>query len=128
MAAHEVFVAIGFALAHGLSGVLDMPDGDLHLEQGLMTWDGTFYRVITTGWYSGAEVPAEAVRFFPGYPALGRVFELRSSATPTWRCCSWRTPPPSWLRCCSGSSRWRAPATRGRRPLRGCWVSFRPRT
>lgn len=72
----RVFVAIGFALAHGLSGVLDMPDGDLHLEQGLMTWDGTFYRVITTGWYSGAEVPAEAVRFFPGYPALGRVFEF----------------------------------------------------
>lgn len=69
-------VGAGFLLAHALSGTLGLPDGRLHLDQGLMTWDGTFYRVITQGWYSGTEVPAEAVRFFPGYPALGRLAEV----------------------------------------------------
>lgn len=69
-------VGAGFLIAHALSGTVALPDGRLHLDQGLMTWDGTFYRVITQGWYSGAEVPTEAVRFFPGYPALGRVAEV----------------------------------------------------
>lgn len=69
-------VGAGFLLAHALSGTLDMPDGRLHLDQGLMTWDGTYYRVITEGWYSGTAVPADAVRFFPGYPALGRLVEV----------------------------------------------------
>lgn len=73
--AARVAVGIGFLLAHGLSGSVALPDGRLHLDQGLMTWDGTFYRVITRGWYSGSEVPTDAVRFFPGYPAIGRVFE-----------------------------------------------------
>ena len=72
----RVAVALGFAVAHGLSGTVAMPEGRLHLDQGLMTWDGTFYRVITSGWYSGPEVPAEAVRFFPGYPAAGRLVEF----------------------------------------------------
>lgn len=71
--AARIAVAAGFVLAHLLSGTVDLPDGRLHLDQGLMTWDGTFYRVITEGWYSAAEVPAEAVRFFPAYPALARV-------------------------------------------------------
>lgn len=69
-------VGAGFLLAHALSGTLGLPQGRLHLDEGLMTWDGTFYRVITQGWYSGTEVPAEAVRFFPGYPALGRLAEV----------------------------------------------------
>ncbi len=72
----RVAVTLGFLLAHGLSGTLSMPDGRLHLNQGLMTWDGTFYRVITRGWYGGTEVPAEAVRFFPGYPGIGRIGEV----------------------------------------------------
>jgi hypothetical protein len=72
----RVAVGAGFLLAHLLSGTLGLPDGRLHLDEGLMTWDGTFYRVITQGWYSGTEVPAEAVRFFPGFPALGRLADL----------------------------------------------------
>ncbi len=71
--AARVAVAMGFVLAHLLSGSVDLPDGRLHLDQGLMTWDGTFYRAIAQGWYGGARVPEEAARFFPGYPALARL-------------------------------------------------------
>ncbi len=73
--AARIAVAAGFALAHGLSGVVHLPDGRLHLDEGLMTWDGTFYRVITQGWYSSASTAEDPARFFPGYPALGRVVE-----------------------------------------------------
>ncbi|MCZ7630691.1 MAG: hypothetical protein M5U19_17385 [Microthrixaceae bacterium] len=72
----RVAVGVGFALAHLLSGSVGLPHGRLHLDQGLMTWDGTFYRVIAQGWYSGTDVPEEAVRFFPAYPALGRLAEF----------------------------------------------------
>ena len=65
-------VGLGYLLARGLSGRVDLPDGRLHLDQGLMTWDGTFYRVITDGWYSGAGTGEDPSRFFPGYPALAR--------------------------------------------------------
>ena len=64
-------VAAGFAVAHLLSGRVTMPDGRLHLTEGLLTWDAGFYRVLATGWYRGA--PAEGARFFPLYPAVGRV-------------------------------------------------------
>ncbi|MCP4435448.1 MAG: hypothetical protein GY812_08135 [Actinomycetia bacterium] len=73
--AARLAVAAGFVSAHLLSGRVDMPDGRLHLDEGLLTWDGTFYRVITEGWYAGPEVPTDAVRFFPGYPALARALE-----------------------------------------------------
>lgn len=65
-------VALGYLLARALSGRVDLPDGRLHIEQGLMTWDGTFYRVITEGWYSGAGTAEDPSRFFPGYPAVAR--------------------------------------------------------
>lgn len=66
-------VAVGFLVAHGLSGTVHLPDGRLHLDQGLMTWDATYYKVIAEGWYGGAATPHDAVRFFPAYPGLARV-------------------------------------------------------
>lgn len=64
-------VALGFVVAHLLSGSVRLPDGRLHLDEGLLTWDGTYYRVLASAGYgSGVE---GAGRFFPLYPTLGRV-------------------------------------------------------
>lgn len=70
--AARVAVAAGFVVAHLLSGRVRMPYGRLHLDLGLMAWDGTFYRVITQEWYSGAGTVEDPSRFFPAYPALAR--------------------------------------------------------
>lgn len=43
--------------------------GRLHVDQGLMTWDATYYWSIAHHGYGGS--PADAVRFFPLYPLLG---------------------------------------------------------
>ena len=67
----RVCVAIGFVVAHLLSGSVRLPDGRLHLREGLLTWDGTFYRVLAERGY-GAGVSG-AGRFFPLYPTLGKV-------------------------------------------------------
>ena len=64
-------VAVGFVVAHLLSGSVRLPDGRLHLQEGLLTWDGTYYRVLAEGGY-GAGVEG-AGRFFPLYPAVGTV-------------------------------------------------------
>jgi hypothetical protein len=67
----RVCVALGFVVAHLLSGSVRLPDGRLHLTEGLLTWDGTYYRVLaTTGYGSGVE---GAGRFFPLYPTIGKV-------------------------------------------------------
>lgn len=41
----------------------------LHVDQGLMTWDATYYWSIAHHGYGGS--PGDAVRFFPLYPLLG---------------------------------------------------------
>ena len=69
----RVAVAFGYLLARLLSGSVDLPDGRLHLDEGLMTYDGTFYRLIAQGWYDNPALPEEGIRFFPGYPGLARV-------------------------------------------------------
>ena len=64
-------VALGFVVAHLLSGSVRLPDGRLHLDEGLLTWDGTYYRVLASAGYgSGVE---GAGRFFPLYPTIGKV-------------------------------------------------------
>lgn len=68
-------VATGVVVAHSLASQVEMPDGRLHLDQGLLTWDGTYYRVLAEGWYAGAATPEDATRFFPAYPALARVLD-----------------------------------------------------
>lgn len=42
------------------------------IKEGLFAWDGTFYRAIAQDGYDG--VDQEALRFFPLYPLLGRIF------------------------------------------------------
>jgi hypothetical protein len=53
-----------------VSGHVSLPDGRVHLDQGLLTWDGTFYRALAVGWYDASST--ESARFFPLYPAVGR--------------------------------------------------------
>lgn len=63
-------MSLGWFSANALADRLHTPNGDLHLSQGLVTWDGTFYEVIARSWYSPGW---EGARFFPIYPAVGRV-------------------------------------------------------
>lgn len=66
--ASRALVAITFALAHVVGA--DDAKGRLTLDQGLLSWDGDWYRQIAESGYEGA---AEgAIRYFPAYPLLGR--------------------------------------------------------
>jgi hypothetical protein len=67
----RVAVALGFLVAHGAVDALRPGAPPLPLEQGLVAWDGAFYRDIATLGYDG--VREEALRFFPLFPLLGRV-------------------------------------------------------
>ena len=63
-------VALGFLAAHGAVDALRPGEPPLALDQGLVAWDGAFYRDIATVGYG--ELPEEALRFFPLFPLLGR--------------------------------------------------------
>jgi len=67
----RVCVGFGFVLANLLARRVELPDGRLHLREGLLTWDGSFYRLIAEVGYNGAT--SESARFFPLYPSFGRV-------------------------------------------------------
>ncbi|MEZ5320901.1 MAG: hypothetical protein R2698_02250 [Microthrixaceae bacterium] len=64
-------VACGFVLAHLLDGHVRDVGGSLHLRQGLLTWDGTHYALLTEVGFGRAQ--AESLRFFPLYPLLAKV-------------------------------------------------------
>ncbi len=66
----RVAVGLGFLAAHGAVDALRPGSPPLALRQGLVAWDGAFYRDIATIGYS--ELPEEALRFFPLFPLLGR--------------------------------------------------------
>ncbi|MFN8052279.1 MAG: hypothetical protein U0Q22_12615 [Acidimicrobiales bacterium] len=66
----RVLVALGLWVAHALSGQVHLPLGRVHLDQGLVTWDGDAYRAIAEHGYG--RVAPDLVRFFPLYPEAGR--------------------------------------------------------
>jgi hypothetical protein len=68
--AARVLVALAWWVAPVL--VADARPGatTVPLQQGLFAWDGAFYRAIAEQGYGA--LPAEAIRFFPGYPLAGR--------------------------------------------------------
>lgn len=66
----RVAAALGYWAAQLLDGRVSLPDGRLHLTQGLLTWDAAIYRSIADEGY--AALPREVVRFFPLHPLLGR--------------------------------------------------------
>jgi hypothetical protein len=70
--AARICVATAFVLSDLVAGYLRAnPTRRLHLDQGLITWDGTFYWHIAHGGYGS--LPREALRFFPLYPLAARV-------------------------------------------------------
>lgn len=51
------------------------------LDEGLLAWDGTWYQGIADGGYGAS---AEALRFFPLYPLLGRGLGLVLAGSTSW--------------------------------------------
>ncbi len=79
-------VAAGYAAAQSAASYSGIDSMWTHLREGLVTWDGTFYRTIAEHGYSmGTTGLAEdnPLRFFPLYPLLARglsLFTLGSAA------------------------------------------------
>ncbi len=67
----RVLVVVAFVVADAIAVEQALDPRPLHLDQGLITWDGDFYEQLARSGY--AQVPFEAVRFFPLFPALGWV-------------------------------------------------------
>ena len=67
----RVAVGLGFLAAHGAVDALRPGQPPLALDQGLVAWDGAFYRDIATVGYE--RLPEEALRFFPLFPLLGKL-------------------------------------------------------
>lgn len=67
----RVAVGMGFLVAHGAVDSLRPGAAPTPLAQGLLAWDGAFYRDIATVGYQA--LPEEALRFFPLFPLLGRL-------------------------------------------------------
>jgi hypothetical protein len=72
-------VAAGYAAAQSAASNSGVDAMWTHLREGLVTWDGTFYRTIAAHGYSmGPTGLAEdnPLRFFPLYPLLARALSL----------------------------------------------------
>jgi hypothetical protein len=66
----RLLVAAGFVVALAAADTLVPGVRPVQLDEGLLSWDGTFYQGIAErGYASLADAP---VRFFPLYPLLGR--------------------------------------------------------
>ncbi len=55
-------------------GHFEQNDPPVQLDQGLLAWDGSWYRALVDFGYEG--VSAEGIRFFPGYIFVGRLVDL----------------------------------------------------
>jgi hypothetical protein len=71
--AARVLVATGYVLAVVISNRL-LTARPEQLDNGLLAWDGTWYRDLATSGYHG--VPTNGVRFFPLFPLLGRLLAV----------------------------------------------------
>jgi hypothetical protein len=69
----RVLVAMAWILVRVIVDDLDQPRPQ-QLDEGLLAWDGTFYRDIAADGYGS--LPEEALRFFPLFPVLGRVVSV----------------------------------------------------
>ena len=65
----RILIAIAFVVADAIAVEQGLSPRPLHLDEGLVTWDGDFYEQLARSGYE--QVPFEAVRFLPLYPALG---------------------------------------------------------
>lgn len=69
----RLLLAVSFLAAHLSSDRLRGPgvEQPAPLREGLFAWDGGWYRAIAERGYRA--LPAEASRFFPGFPMVGRI-------------------------------------------------------
>jgi len=70
----RVLVLIGYCPAFAMSDRLVPGARPNQLTEGLIAWDGTWYRDIAAHGYSA--LPQEALRFFPLFPLSGRVLSV----------------------------------------------------
>jgi len=68
--AARALVAIAFVLSVELLDHWSPGGRTNQMDEGLLAWDGTFYRDIAADGYQS--LPLEALRFFPLFPLLGR--------------------------------------------------------
>ncbi|MGZ4715343.1 MAG: hypothetical protein ACXWCB_01450 [Acidimicrobiales bacterium] len=71
--AARVLVGVGYVLATVISNRL-LAVRPEQIDNGLLAWDGTWYRDLATSGYHG--VPVQGVRFFPLFPLLGRLLAV----------------------------------------------------
>jgi hypothetical protein len=69
----RALVAIAWILVRVIVDDLGQPHPQ-QLDEGLLAWDGNFYRDIAQDGYGA--LPEEALRFFPLFPLLGRMVAL----------------------------------------------------
>ena len=66
----RVLVATGYVVAVAVADRLTPGSDPTALGEGLMAWDGTWYREIAQHGYHA--LPDEGLRFFPLFPLLGK--------------------------------------------------------
>jgi hypothetical protein len=79
--AARALVAIAFLLAVGLMEHWVPGVRTPQMQEGLLAWDGAFYRDIATVGYES--LPLEALRFFPLFPLLGRAIGVGLGGNPS---------------------------------------------
>ena len=70
----RILIAAGFVTAYAASEHLVPNDRPNVLTEGLIAWDGTWYRDIAAHGYNS--VSPDGLRFFPLFPLLGRAFSV----------------------------------------------------
>lgn len=68
----RVLVAMGYVMAIATADRLVPGNKPVALGEGLVAWDGTWYRDIAQNGYHS--LPDEGLRFFPLFPLLGKAF------------------------------------------------------
>ncbi len=67
----RLYVGVGLIVTAAIVDRLRPAPAFTPFEDGLLAWDGTWYRLVAEHGYAGADDPA--VRFFPLWPLLGRL-------------------------------------------------------
>lgn len=79
--AARALVAVGYVAAVAIANRL-LHHHPEQLRNGLVAWDGTWYRDIAQHGYHG--VPLQGVRFFPLYPLIGRLLAAPFGGHVSW--------------------------------------------
>jgi hypothetical protein len=70
----RLLVATAYVVSIVIADRLTPGARPFQIDEGLLTWDGTWYRDIATGGY--AQTGIEGLRFFPLFPLMGRVLGI----------------------------------------------------